>query len=203
MRNKLFIFDLDGVLVEACNWHRDALNESLMETCGFQISQEDHISTFNGIPTSKKLKILSDRGLVPESVHKKINDLKQKKTIEIIKREAKHRQEKVEMIEEIINKGHVVCCYTNSIRQTAELMLDRTGIRHLFKTILTNQDVNNPKPDPEGYVYLMNLHKFDSLNTIIVEDSPKGIESAKRSGAIVVEVENSDSVDIKLLRRYT
>ena len=145
MRNKLFIFDLDGVLVEACNWHRDALNESLMETCGFQISQEDHISTFNGIPTSKKLKILSDRGLVPESVHKKINDLKQKKTIEIIKREAKHRQEKVEMIEEIVSKGHIACCYTNSIRQTAELMLDRKGIKHLFKTILTNQDVNNPK----------------------------------------------------------
>ena len=29
MSNKLFIFDLDGVLVEACDWHRDALNEAL------------------------------------------------------------------------------------------------------------------------------------------------------------------------------
>tara|TARA_A100001515_G_scaffold143525_1_gene144871 strand:+ start:3786 stop:4397 length:612 start_codon:yes stop_codon:yes gene_type:complete len=203
MHNKLFIFDLDGVLVEACDWHRDALNEALRDTCGFEISQEDHISTFNGIPTSKKLSILSDKGLIPRKMHKKINDLKQKKTIQIIKREAKNRQEKIEMIKEIKNKGHVVCCYTNSIRKTAELMLEKTGIKHLFDTILTNQDVNNPKPNPEGYIHLMNFHGFEHFNTFIIEDSPKGVEAAKRSGANVIMVRNAEDVDLKLLRRYT
>jgi HAD superfamily hydrolase (TIGR01509 family) len=202
MHNKLFIFDLDGVLVEACDWHRDALNEALLETCNFKISQEDHVSTFNGIPTSKKLKILTERGLVPTEIHKRINDLKQEKTVEIINKKASQRQEKIHLIQEIKRRGHTVCCYTNSIRKTAELMLEKTGIKKLFDTVLTNQDVVNPKPNPEGYLYLMSLHNYSKSETIIVEDSPKGIQAAKESGAQVIVVKNSYDVDLDLLRRY-
>ena len=34
MTKKMFVFDLDGVLVEACDWHRDALNDALDEIGG-------------------------------------------------------------------------------------------------------------------------------------------------------------------------
>ena len=38
MKNlKLVIFDLDGVLVDACEWHQRALNEALMEVCNYSI----------------------------------------------------------------------------------------------------------------------------------------------------------------------
>ena len=53
---KLVIFDLDGVLVDACEWHRAALNKALLEICDYEISQEDHYSVFNGIPTKVKHK---------------------------------------------------------------------------------------------------------------------------------------------------
>ena len=200
MHKKLFIFDLDGVLVEACDWHRDALNEALMETCNFQISEEEHKSTFNGIPTSKKLEILTDRELVPKNKHKEINDLKQQKTIEIIQRCATIRQEKIEMIEAIKREGHIVCCYTNSIKKTAFLMLKKTGIQHLFNYILTNQDVNEPKPSPEGYLFLMEKFNFDKKSTFIIEDSPKGIAAATSSGANILVVKNADEVNIEIVR---
>ena len=105
----MFIFDLDGVLVEACDWHRDALNDTLQELYGFKISQEDHIKVFNGIPTSKKLIILSERGLIPYGDHYKINDLKQEKTIEIINEQADIRPEKVELIDYLKDCGFIVC----------------------------------------------------------------------------------------------
>ena len=35
---ELVIFDLDGVLVDACEWHRVALNEALQEVCQYEIS---------------------------------------------------------------------------------------------------------------------------------------------------------------------
>ena len=47
MSKKLFIFDLDGVLVEACDWHRDALNEALLEVSDCAITQQEHIKIFN------------------------------------------------------------------------------------------------------------------------------------------------------------
>jgi HAD superfamily hydrolase (TIGR01509 family) len=202
MHKKLFIFDLDGVLVEACDWHKDALNEALIEICDLSISQEEHVTTFNGIPTSQKLKILTEKGLVPIESHQSINDLKQEKTIQIIEKLAHIRPEKIEMINAIKEKGHTVCCYTNSIRKTAYLMLKKTGIKSLFDEILTNQDVEKPKPDPEGYLFLMNKYGYSSDKTYIIEDSPKGIEAATKSGANVIKVRNSGEVNIETIRNF-
>lgn len=202
MHKKLFIFDLDGVLVEACDWHRDALNEALFETCNYTISEEDHKSIFNGIPTSKKLEILSKRGIVASNKHQEINDLKQEKTIDIINNNATIRQEKIDMLLAIKDNGHNVCCYTNSIRKTTHLMLEKTGILEMFDYILTNQDVNNPKPNPEGYLFLIEEFKFRKEDTFIIEDSPKGLEAATQSGANIIKVKNSNEVNIETIRRF-
>ena len=47
---KLVIFDLDGVLVDACEWHRQSLNDSLKEVCGYEIPLEEHNKIYNGLP---------------------------------------------------------------------------------------------------------------------------------------------------------
>lgn len=198
MSNKLYIFDLDGVLVDACEWHRVALNEALQEVCNYEISLEDHYKTFNGIPTRVKLKRLSEMGKIPASSHDSVYMAKQLLTMEIIKRNAFFRPEKVEMIKLLKSRGDLVACYTNSIRETAELMLEKTGILELFDFVLTNQDVENPKPDPEGYVFLMNHFGFSEEDTFIIEDSPKGLAAANASGANVVQVKGPDEVNIDL-----
>tara|TARA_R110000796_G_scaffold107381_1_gene218147 strand:- start:6449 stop:7057 length:609 start_codon:yes stop_codon:yes gene_type:complete len=200
MSNKLVIFDLDGVLVDACEWHRVALNESLMEICSYQISKEEHYNIFNGIPTMKKLKILTEKGIVEKEQHKIIYDLKQRKTIDIINRFAEVRTEKQEMLKYLKSSGHIIACYTNSIRRTATLMLQKTGILDLFDYLLTNQDVSKPKPDPEGYLFLMNHFGFKANETYIVEDSPKGLAAAHATGAFVFQVQNPEEVNMELLK---
>ena len=51
---KTILFDLDGVLVDACDWHYHSLNDALLHYVGFTISQEEHRDKFNGLPTSVK-----------------------------------------------------------------------------------------------------------------------------------------------------
>ena len=70
---KLVIFDLDGVLVDACEWHKDALNNALERVCNYKITEKDHKEVFNGIPTRIKLNILSERGIVDTKEHVLIN----------------------------------------------------------------------------------------------------------------------------------
>ena len=41
------LFDLDGVLVDACDWHYLALNRALEEVVGSSISREDHVTRHN------------------------------------------------------------------------------------------------------------------------------------------------------------
>jgi len=199
---KLIIFDLDGVLVAACDWHRLALNAALKEVCNYEISLEDHDMLFNGIPTKVKLNMLTNRKIIPIRAHPDIFDLKQKFTVDIIKQKAKRRAEKVEMIKFLKNRGHHVACFTNSIKKTALLMLDKTGILDLLDEVITNEDVQKPKPDPEGYNFLINKFDISTKNVLIVEDSPKGIQAAKASGCQVIEVAGPDQVTLALFEGY-
>ena len=202
MSKKLFIFDLDGVLVEACDWHRDALNEALLKVSNCVITEQEHIKVFNGIPTRKKLSILLKQDRIKDKDVEKIYELKQKYTIKTIKKQATVRDEKIEMLNFLKERGHTVACYTNSIRETAELMLKKTGIHDLFDYILTNQDVKEPKPSAEGYNFLIRHYDVNKKMCYIIEDSPKGIAAASNSGANVICVKNADDVNIDTIRSF-
>jgi len=199
---KLVIFDLDGVLVDACEWHRASLNQALKEACDHEISLSEHYETFNGLPTRVKLKKLTEKGILPTTRHEEVYKRKQELTIETIEREAPEREEKVSLMRYLREKGCYIACYTNSIRKTAILMLEKTGVLEHMDYFLTNQDVENSKPHPEGYNFLVEKFNLNKENVLIIEDSPKGKQAAYASGCMVIEVENPDDVTVELLKGY-
>lgn len=56
-------------------------------------------------------------------------------------------------------------------------------VKGLFDLILTQEDIEKPKPDPEGFIKAMEYFMINSKETAIFEDSDVGIEAARRSGA--------------------
>ena len=80
------------------------------------------------------------------------------------------------------NNFKIALC-SNSIKKTAIKVLENIGIHSYFDTILSNQDVKNPKPHPE--IFYRAMIEFNALpeETIIIEDSPKGLLAANRSNA--------------------
>ena len=52
---KLIIFDLDGVLVDSRDMHYESLNRALKDIAPtYVISYEEHLSTYDGLSTTKK-----------------------------------------------------------------------------------------------------------------------------------------------------
>ena len=88
-------------------------------------------------------------------------------------------------------------CITNSIRETAMLMLEKTGQLEFMDFVISNEDVTEPKPSPEGYNLAMKRLKLEPHECMIVEDAPKGIEAAKLSGANVYEVNGFYDVSLE------
>ena len=59
---KSLIFDLDGVLVNTKDLHFLALNEALKKSkIKYNISYDDHVNIYDGLPTLEKLKLLNQR----------------------------------------------------------------------------------------------------------------------------------------------
>jgi beta-phosphoglucomutase len=201
---KLVIFDMDGVLVDACDWHKDAFNQALEELCGYKISDEEHYSEFNGLPTKTKLAKLAEKGIVKEDkkLHKEINNLKQENTIRIIEESCAYDNSKVNLVSWLKLKGIKVACFTNSIRKTAELMLDKCGVLSELDLLVTNQDVKEPKPSPEGYLKVLKHFNISPQDAMIIEDSPKGIKAATAAGCKIMKVDNATQVYTENMRRF-
>jgi beta-phosphoglucomutase-like phosphatase (HAD superfamily) len=70
------LFDLDGVLVDATEWHYEALNRAL-RLFGFGITRYEHLAGYNGLPTRRKLEMLSVEKGLPVALHGMVGRLKQ------------------------------------------------------------------------------------------------------------------------------
>ena len=191
---KAILYDLDGVLVNACDWHYVSLNRALNELCNFTISRDEHITLFNGLPTKRKLEMLKEKGLIREKQFHKIWSKKQSLTIDVINDNAKIDIEKISLHKKIQSLDIVCACVTNSIRETALLMLGKTGQLDYMEFVISNEDVENAKPHPEGYSLAMSRLSVFPHETLIIEDSPKGLDAANKSGANVLRVKDAREV---------
>ena len=193
---KAILYDLDGVLVDACEWHYESLNRALFDTYGFKISREDHEKTYNGLPTRSKLSIMVEKDLIDKKDIDRIWNLKQKHTEKAISDLAKDDEDKITIHKITRLMGMKSACVTNSIEKTAKLMLRNTGQIDYLDVIISNEDVSSPKPDPEGYIKAMRLLGVNPSEVIIIEDSDVGNASARASGGNVVRVR--DPYDVTL-----
>ena len=192
---KAILYDLDGVLVDATEWHYEALNDALKEVAGFIIKRNEHITTFNGIPTMKKLEILCEQGRLNKSMFEEIWEKKQEKTFGVIEKYGFTDSNKIRLHEQTKNLRKV--CVTNSIKKSALLMLEKTGQLQYMDFVISNEDVVSPKPSPEGYTVAIKKLNLKPKECMIVEDSPKGIEAAKKSNANVYEVSGFNEVTLE------
>ena len=198
---KAVLFDMDGVLIDAKEWHFQALNDAL-SIFGFHISQDEHLLRFDGLSTKKKLEILSNELDLPRNLHGIISDVKQDKTLRIAALNCYPTTSHVVVIQRLRKLGIKVGLVTNSIRKTTEFMLTYAGIIQLLDVIVTNEDVSEQKPSPEGYLQAMSFLKVAPENCVIVEDGEYGIKAAKASGAFVIRVNSPSEVNIDLFDSF-
>jgi beta-phosphoglucomutase len=198
---KAVLFDLDGVLVDAREWHYEALNEAL-SVFGYSITKQEHDSFYNGLPTRQKLKKLSEDKGFPESLHNLIYDIKQLQTQRRLYSLTRPSFDKQLMLRALKNSGLMIAVCSNSIRETVEVMLKNAMLDSYFDLMLSNQDVKKNKPDPEIYITAMDRLGVLPQETIIVEDAPHGVQAAKASGAQVIVVDNANDVNLYLFRNH-
>ena len=191
---KAVLFDMDGVLIEAKDWHYEALNKALA-LFGYEITRAEHLSAYDGLPTSVKLKKLTLEKGLPEKLHKFINEMKQQYTVQIIQEQCRPRFNHEFALSKLQAEGYRIAVCSNSIRMTIEMMMDYAKLTKYLEFIVSNQDVKNAKPDPEIYLTAMKEMGLNPDECLICEDNENGIKAAVASGGHLLTIATVDDVN--------
>lgn len=199
---KTIIFDLDGVLFDGVKFHKDIFMKALLEIApDVGITEEFHNIWLNGLSTRQKLEYLVNLSLIDLEQSERINKLKVYYTHNCLKDLNISNPGIFEIIGALQSMKYTLYCVSNSIRDTCDLVLRKLNIYDYFADIISNEDIKNPKPNPEPYLYLFNKHSLDRKECIILEDSHHGREAAYASGAHVLPI--VDTVDVTLKKILT
>jgi beta-phosphoglucomutase-like phosphatase (HAD superfamily) len=195
------VFDMDGVLVDAREWHYLALNKAL-GLFGYSISPEEHEADFDGLPTRKKLEMLSERNALPIQMHDFINVLKQNYTVDLIHKFCRPTFKHEYALKKLKDDNFKIGLASNSISPTIELMMQKTSLDKYLDEFVSADSVSTGKPAPEIYEKLFEKLNVTACKVVVLEDNENGIQAATLAGAHVLTVKNPSEVDLDRIRDF-
>mgnify|MGYP001461662619 FL=1 len=190
---KIIIFDFDGVILDSENSHFIAFNEGL-KNLNINISEDEYYSKYIS---------LDDRGVITNVVNDKNISVTNEEINMIIKNKNDYFESRLidnsklfPGVEELIiqlSKNFVLSIGSGANRSEIIKTLKNNNIYDYFEIIVSADEVNNPKPNPETYNRVLDNINIDfNINEIIViEDSPGGIEAAKSAGLKCIAITNT------------
>ena len=191
---KTIIFDLDGVLIESKEIHYKALNAAL--PFDYRIGYEEHLSTYDGLPTKQKLELLTITKDLPKDLHREIQANKAKETMNVLFDTIQPRMEFTKIFMCLKNAGYRLALASNAVRSTVDTALDCLELRKYFDVIYSNQEVKKPKPHFEMYFKIMMDLNSKPNETLILEDSHIGRQAVLDAGCHLLPI--IDTYDVKL-----
>jgi beta-phosphoglucomutase-like phosphatase (HAD superfamily)/dTDP-glucose pyrophosphorylase len=199
--NNAFIFDLDGVLIDSKEIHFDALNLALSEiNSSYAISKEEQALTYEGLSTKAKLDILSYSKGLPKEFHNIIWEKKQvysSRMFQVFNKD----QGLIDLFKLIRSFNIKIGVASNAIRETVIGSLKSLGVYEFVDYALSNEDVSNPKPNPEIYKTMMSLLGSSAETTIIFEDSEIGQAAARASLAKLFPVAQRKDISLSYISK--
>ncbi len=140
---KLVIWDLDGTLVDSLGVTFDAFNDALEPFLGRRMPIPE-LTTHFGLAEIEILnRILGpDKGPAAYEIFRE-STVRRSKEIQVF-------DGVTEVLEQVRSLGLKQAIFTGRGRQGTEFTLTELGLWKYFDTVVTNTDVPEPKPSPEG-----------------------------------------------------
>ncbi len=184
---KAVFWDNDGVLVDTEKLYYQATRELLLTT-GVELTEAlfRRISLVEG---RSSFILAAERGVRPEEIDR-LHGLRNQRYTELLTGGVRI----MEGVEEALRQlrgGVVQGVVTSSRKEHFDVMHRSTGLLAHFDFILTREDFTLSKPDPEPYRKAMARCGLTPQECLVVEDSPRGLESAVAAGIRCLVVPNA------------
>ncbi|MCI0490585.1 MAG: HAD family hydrolase [Blastocatellia bacterium] len=170
-----FIFDFDGTLAHSERAYREAFDHSIRLHTGLEIEDAEFRDFWNMTPREVLVRYGAEaveRMLVSFEEHYYANHHHHLVAYSGIE----------EMLNLIIERGALVAIVSLKPRRAGELELDITGLRPLIHSTVWGDDVERPKPEPEGVLQVLRRAGADRERTLVIGDSPSDIMMGRAAG---------------------
>ena len=192
------IFDFDGVITDTEILHLRAFNRVLAQH-GSEITTREYYTDYLGLTDVDCFTLLADKGRLSLDAEGIENLVREKNLIfeELAKSEGRIIEGVREFLEMLKRNDIAMGICSGALLAEIELILGEARLRDYFEVIVSAEQIEKGKPDPEGF--LLALHKLNAEKRspisadecIVVEDSHWGLEAAKAAGMHTVAVTNS------------
>lgn len=177
------IFDMDGTLSDSLPVHVETWN-MIGEKYGF-IFDPKIILELTGRPTIEFANRIIERYGISEDP-KVLVKLKQESFWEMA-----HLLEPIQEVVSIVESyyGKIpMAVGTGASRRSAEVQLKELGLTNYFDVIVSADDVDNHKPDPETFLKCAEMLNIEPEFCQVFEDGELGIEAAMKANMMVTDV---------------
>ena len=184
-KGKAFLFDLNGTMIDDMQYHINAWHRILNEL-GANISLEKMKEECYG--KNEELLERMFPGRFSAADKKRMCFEKEKQYQAQYKPYLALLQGLDVFFKTAYDAGIKMAIGSAAIMFNIDFVLDNLNIRSYFDAIVSADDVQVSKPDPETYLTCASMLKYDPADCIVFEDSTKGVESAQRAGMKAVVI---------------
>ncbi len=180
-----YIFDLDGTLIDTMPLHYRAW-DAAMQAAGLPHAlDEAYFYSLGGVPTRRVAEMFGERyglKLDPDLV------FHAKETL------FAELQKDVKLIQPVVDYArrmhatHPMAIASGGPRVIVERSLEITGLRPMFRAVVTADDVKHGKPSPDMFLLAAEQLGVAPGQCLVFEDAEPGIQGALAAGMQVVRV---------------
>jgi len=179
------VFDMDGVLLDSEPLHHDVLN-GVLAAEGRMLSFDEYrpyIGTTLEYTWSDLIRRYSLTGPVEDYILRYDEGI-----LESYRRHSVIAPGVRQLLNLLSERGIRRAVASSSRTSWVESALETLGIREDFELLVTGDMVTHSKPDPEIYLLAAGRLGVDAHSCLAIEDSPKGVASARAAGMTVIGV---------------
>ena len=179
------IFDLDGVLLESePRW--TVVETELFRRYGVTYGQEHKlklVGTGLGGTGTQFETMLDQPGRAAELLQELIE-----LAAEDFARGIDPMPGAIDLVRELGELNRPIAVASNSFHRLVDVSLEGSALRGAFDVVVAADDVQRPKPAPDLFLEACRRLDVHPGRSVAIEDSPTGVESAKRAGLYVVGI---------------
>ncbi len=179
---KAILFDLDGTLIDSSMLILDAFAHTA-ETHNLSQTKDDF---FHHLKLGRVKEEIYEKFIDSKDIHNLIqtHNTFQNQHLERIKIFADVQ----DVLHTFHEKGFKLGVVTTKGKARVEPLLQMHGLAHYFDTVITLEDITNPKPHPEPILKALEILNVKPEEAAMVGDSPADIKSGKAAGVKTVAV---------------